>query len=157
MSDYQEFVDKPRHQHWDMFDMTVEGCRFNYLDDLQSRDNFEVEKAESLVEELCGLIHSKAYADEDNFFCTMALQNEDETTDYTKALMEQHDEDPDPEYTLAIETSLKLLADSAKTPPARQLVSSLDMRFTQARQDGVFNYLDKQNEKIETKQRGFGS
>lgn len=150
MSDlYLEFTDKPRHKHWDMFDMSQEGCRFNYLETLTSSVNFSDKNAQLVVTDICRLVQSKAYADEDSFLNYLSKQNEDETTEYSKAMMEQHDEDPDAEYTIALYRSIALLAETAVTESARKLVSNLDARFTQARNDGVFLYLDKQNEEIE--------
>lgn len=81
------------HNHWDDFDMRLEGCRFNLLSELMSRTQDEGvrERMIKIARELVALAHSKGYADQDTHMFNLPLNEEPKSYDETiDGVYEEH-------------------------------------------------------------------
>ena len=135
----EEYETMPAHAHWDGYDMSLEGCRYNILDGLVAVVPFEADAANVIVAEIEALAQSKGYGDEDSYLCDTGSMTEDEieASDYHSALMDQHEDDPDSQYTEDTRISINLLGRIAASSDALEMIANLSKTVSAARERGA--------------------
>lgn len=127
------------HFHWDGYDMSLEGCRYNILDVLVRATPFDSAAAGAILCEIESLAQSNGYGVEDSYICDVDLRTDEEieASPELSAKREMHSEDPDAQYTEDTGCSVRLLEETAATPEAQQFTRIISEVIAVARTRGA--------------------
>ena len=131
----RHYEEMPEHKHWATFDMILEGCRFNLLHELVGAAAFDAARAGSVLEDIEALAQSKGYGDEDSFIWEAGGPLHGDPA-YAAAREDQHNDDPDADYTGSVDASVGLLSAAAASPEAQSFVSRIGSTVADARVRG---------------------
>ena len=127
------YEEMPQHRHWDTYDMTLEGCRYNVLHELVAQPRFDAVRAEAVLAELEALAQSKGWGEADSFYSAGYV--DDLHSEYAAAQRANFEEDPDSQYSNYQDRSFIHLEQAAATEEAcaflyRALCTVVDSRQT---------------------------
>jgi hypothetical protein len=135
----EQYETRPMHRHWSTYDMKLEGCRYNLLDEIVRGNPFDAPRFEAIAAELEQLAHSKGWGEEDSFIFSAAgrATAEDRANDdRIAAEVAQHEEDPDWLFSEYTDKSDRLLKEASATREAREAVHVMLSRVLDARTKG---------------------
>lgn len=122
------------HHHWDQYSGDGEETLYPRLHQMAlwiSHPN-QIITLQPIIEQILSEAKSKGYADEDSF-----LSSRPETpTPYSLAVAEQHDEDPDSDYTAAVSQSLAAIIADVKGSPVENTIQDIRQQVSDARATG---------------------
>lgn len=131
------YQDMAEHQHWAQYDMSLEGCLMNRLHVTVSERAPDMALFATIQAELLALAQNKGYGEQDSFSTEQGrLTPKQAKEPYHQARAEQFADDPDSEYTNAIDRSILFLAGSAATEEAWWRILALGPALHAARIEG---------------------